>query len=193
MIVGGMTYMRIECFGKLQVKFHSTEDVDTILHDVAYIPGIGMNLFSVHTAMKEEPVMGNRRGMHVMGGRLFFPWYESSCALTPVLPVVAAVIAPGAEPPLTRIDVHDFHVSHAHGHALSLVETARQLGITLTGELFPCSGCSMAKGKRLPIPKTTSSRSTRPLQRVFVDLSGPRPVQSIGGAQYIMIVKDDYS
>ena len=51
----------------------------------------------------------------------------------------------------------------------------------------------MAKGKRLPIPKTTSSRSTRPLQRVFVDLSGPRPVQSIGGAQYIMIVKDDYS
>ena len=79
MIVGGMTYMRIECFGKLRVKFHSTEDVDTILHDVAYIPGIGMNLFSVHTAMREEAVMGNRMGMYVMGGRLFFPWYESSC------------------------------------------------------------------------------------------------------------------
>ena len=110
-----------------------------------------------------------------------------------MLPVVAAVIAPGAEQTRQTIDINDFHVSYAHGHALSLVETARQLGITLTGELFPCLGCSMAKWKRLPIPKTTSSRSTRPLQRVFVDLSGPRPVQSIGGAQYIMIVKDDYS
>ena len=35
MIVGGMTCTRIECFGKIRVKFHSTEDVDTILHDVA--------------------------------------------------------------------------------------------------------------------------------------------------------------
>ena len=73
MIVGGMTCMRVECFGKIRVKFHSTEDVDTILHDVAYIPGIGMNLFSVHTAMREEAVMGNRMGMYVMGGLLFFP------------------------------------------------------------------------------------------------------------------------
>ena len=117
--------MRIECFGKIRVKFHSTEDVDTILHDVAYIPGIGMNLFSVHTTMREEPVMGESRGMHVMGGRLFFPWYESSCALTPVLPVVAAVIAPGAKPSRPIVDINDFHVSYAHGHALSLVETAR--------------------------------------------------------------------
>ena len=51
----------------------------------------------------------------------------------------------------------------------------------------------MPKGKRLSTPKTTSPRSTRPLQRVFVDLFEPRPVHSIGGAQYIMIVKDDYS
>ena len=55
-----------------------------------------------------------------MAGRLFFPWYESSCALTvtrspPVPPVVAAVIAPGAEPPLTMIDIDDFHVSYGEG------------------------------------------------------------------------------
>ena len=81
--------------------------------------------------------------MHMMGGRLFFSWYESSCALTatrspPVPPIVAAVIAPGAESPLTTIDINDFHVPYAHGHALSLlVETAKQLSITLTEELFP--------------------------------------------------------
>ena len=125
-----------------------------------------------------------------------FPWCESSCVITatrspPVPSVVAAVIAP--QPPRTTIDINDLHVSYAYGHGFSLVETARQLGITLAKELFPCSGCSMAKWRRLPIPKITFSRSTRPLQRVFVDLSGPRPVQSIWGARYIMIVKDDYS
>ena len=169
MIVGRMACMHTECLDKLRIKFHSTEDVDTILHDVAYIPDVGMNLFSVHTAMRGGVVMGDRTGMYVMRGRLFFPWYESSYALTatrspPVPPVVAAVIAPGAEPPYTTQHINDFHVSYTHGHTLSLVETTRQLGITLTGELFPCSGCSMAKRKRLPILKTTSSCFTRPLK-----------------------------
>ena len=45
----------------------------------------------------------------------------------------------------------------------------------------------------MPVPRTTSSRSVRPLQRVFVDLSGPRPVLSVGGALYIMLIKDDFS
>ena len=51
----------------------------------------------------------------------------------------------------------------------------------------------MAKGKRLPIPKTTMSRFTRPLERVFVDLAGPKPIPSAGGANYIMLLKDDYT
>lgn len=51
----------------------------------------------------------------------------------------------------------------------------------------------MAKGKRQPLRKTTLCRSERPLQRVFVDLSGPKPTQSVGGASYIMLIKDDFS
>ena len=31
------------------------------------------------------------------------------------------------------------------------------------------------------------------LHRVFVDLSGPKPTQSVGGALYIMLIKDDFS
>ena len=123
LVGGGMTCLRIECFGRL---FHSTENVDTILHDVAYIPGIGMNMPSVHIVIRRELVMGDRTGMYVMSGCLLIPWHELSCALTatrspPVPPVVAAVIAPGAEPPRTTIDINDFHVSYEHGHALSCV------------------------------------------------------------------------
>ena len=51
----------------------------------------------------------------------------------------------------------------------------------------------MAKGKSQPLRKTALSRSERPLQRVFVDLSGPKPIQSVGGAFYTMLIKDDFS
>ena len=51
----------------------------------------------------------------------------------------------------------------------------------------------MGKGRRKPVASTTLSRSIRRLQRVFVDLSGPRTMASSEGALYIMIVKDDFS
>ncbi|CAN0001874.1 unnamed protein product, partial [Laminaria digitata] len=54
-----------------------------------------------------------------------------------------------------------------------------------------CACCSEARGRRMAVPWSTECRSTKPLQRVFVDLSGKRP-PSAGGALYLMIV-DDFS
>ncbi|CAN0195371.1 unnamed protein product [Laminaria digitata] len=39
---------------------------------------------------------------------------------------------------------------------------------------------------------STGCRSTKPLERSFVDLSGKRP-RSPGGAKYLMLIEDDYS
>ena len=49
----------------------------------------------------------------------------------------------------------------------------------------------MAKGLRKPIARSTHTRAAKKLQRVFVDLSGPTAVQSIGGNRYTLIVRDD--
>ena len=49
----------------------------------------------------------------------------------------------------------------------------------------------MAKGLRKPIARSTHTRAAKKLQRVFVDLSGPMAVQSIGGKRYTLIVRDD--
>ena len=40
-------------------------------------------------------------------------------------------------------------------------------------------------------PWTTECRSTRPLERLFVDLSGQQP-RSAGGAEHLMMIVDDY-
>ena len=85
------------------------------------------------------------------------------------------------------------HVSYAHAHPGILHETARQLGFRLTGNFRACGGCSMFKGKRQLLRNTTLPRSERPLRRVFVDLAGPKPNQSNGGAPYMMMIKEDFS
>ena len=106
------------------------------------------------------------------------------------LVVAAAVLAPGKMP---RIDINDPHVALTHSHADTCRETARQMVVKVLGELVACSGCSEAKGRRIAVPWRTESRSTRPLERLFVeDLSGRRP-PSAGGAEYLMMVVDDYS
>ena len=69
----------------------------------------------------------------------------------------------------------------------------RQLGFRWTGSFQACGGCSLSQGKRQPLRKTPLSRSVRPLQRVLVDVSGPKPIQSVGGALYSVLIKDDFS
>ena len=60
------------------------------------------------------------------------------------------------------------------------------------GKLVPRGGFTKAKGRKVAVPWTTECRSTTPLERLSVDLSGQQP-RSAGGAQYLMIIVDDYS
>ena len=69
------------------------------------------------------------------------------------------------------------------------METAKQRGVTLTGELHECKGCLMAKGREKPIAKTTKSRADKHGGRVFLDVCGPKSVRSIGGKEDMFSVK----
>ena len=105
-----------------------------------------------------------------------------------------ATIPPGkAKAPTTPIDINILHCTFGHTHEALLKKTATQQGIPYSGYLHKCRGCSMAKGLRKPIARSTHIRAVKKLQRVFVDLSGPMSVQTIGGERYTLIVRDDYT
>ncbi|CAM9745032.1 unnamed protein product, partial [Sphacelaria rigidula] len=104
-----------------------------------------------------------------------------------------AVIAPGKLPNPQVEDINEIHSKHAHVHEDLLRRTAKQLGVELRGELRPCRGCSEGKGLRQPILRSTHTRAVEPASRVFVDLTGPKPVRSRWGKSYMMIVRDDCS
>ena len=104
-----------------------------------------------------------------------------------------AVIAPGAPQSPQIVDINDFYCAHAHMHEDLLRITAKQLGVQLRGELLPCQGCSEAKGFRKRAKPFTHNRADKPAGRLFVDLTGPKPVLSRGGRKYMLIVRDDFS
>ena len=58
---------------------------------------------------------------------------------------------------------------------------------------FPvCSSCALANLPRTNIPKTSITRASRPLYRLFADLSG-RKRATLAGYRYYMLIVDDFS
>ncbi|CAB1119977.1 unnamed protein product [Ectocarpus sp. CCAP 1310/34] len=103
--------------------------------------------------------------------------------------MVAATVRPGRP---RSININDLHVSLGHTNDANARETAKQLGIQVTGTRGYCAGCGEAKAIRRSVPKETKAKAGRPFGRVFIDLTGPYP-PSTGGARYCMMVVDDYS
>ena len=102
--------------------------------------------------------------------------------------MVAAVMRPGAP---SSMNVNDFHNSLGHANIKTLYETAKQMGIKLTGIEEYCDGCAAAKANKRAVPKIVDSsrKSSRPFQRIM-DLAGGYP-KSTGGAKYLMQLVDD--
>ncbi|CAB1114769.1 unnamed protein product [Ectocarpus sp. CCAP 1310/34] len=102
--------------------------------------------------------------------------------------MVAAMRRPGTQ---SSIDYNALHCSLGHANSKTLYETAKQMGIKVTGTPEYCDGCAESKAIQRSVPKviSPSRRTTRPLERVAMDLAGPFG-QSSGGAKYVMQILD---
>ncbi|CAB1101500.1 unnamed protein product [Ectocarpus sp. CCAP 1310/34] len=101
--------------------------------------------------------------------------------------MAAALMRPGMP---AAMDINDLHVSLGYAHERLIREAARQMKIKVTGPLSFSDGCAVGKGIRKAISTTTSSTASRPLQRLFADLTGPLP-PSAGGTTYCLALVDD--
>ena len=192
-------------YGDLTVDFRTNHGwVRVEMNDVAHVPQLSYNLISLPSmAQKGHTYTGDKDGvtLELKGGKtVFFPLVGKLCrqygyrpkAANNMVDSACAVIAPGkVKTPNPPPDINILHCTFGHAHEGLLKKTATQQGIAYSGELHECRGCSMAKGLRKPIARSTQTRADKRLQRVFVDLSGPTAVKSIGGKRYTLIVRDD--
>ena len=222
LIIANGKRLPVACYGDLDLVLHCERygkpwsNVRVTLKNVAVIPGIWFNLISFTQIQEAHPVLLDKEGAHVLGSRILFTKHANgnyvqattvahdgspAICLSPEMPattvpsatappaMAAAVLRPGAT---TSTDINDLHVSLGHAHEGNLRETAKQMGIRVTGTLVPCSECAAAKGIRRSVPRSTARRATKPLELLYGDLSGAMPA-STGGSVYCFFIVDCYS
>ena len=193
LIVGTGNVMQVKCIGDLDMVLHCDEDVVATLREVSFVPGLWYELMSFNIIQETEDIVLNKTGAHMVRRRVHFDkekndnYVQATRVATgsrgpPAM--VAAVMRPGRQ---RSMNINDMSYSLGHANDAALRETAKQLRLKLTGHRQYCSGCGEAKAIRATVPKTTSFRAARPLERLFGDLTGPFS-PSAGGARYCMLL-----
>jgi transposase InsO family protein len=78
----------------------------------------------------------------------------------------------------------------AEQHSVQGISTNKASFLKAKDEL--CETCIMSKQTRRSFP-TSEAKSTQPLELVHMDLCGPLPEKSLGGASYLATFLDDYT
>ena len=171
--------------------------------NVAHVPGLSHHILLLkRVADARNKYIGTREGIRIVfaksGDELFAPSYGQFLfdyrTDRSSEEKVRAGTASGARPsPSTAADINGFYYSYVHMHEDLLRKEAKKFGVKLQGQLPPCQGCSEIKGIRKPAKPVASTRAAKPAERCFVDLAGSKSVQSPGGKEYTIIVRDKFS
>ena len=85
-----------------------------------------------------------------------------------------------------------WHKKMAHQNVDQVKETLRFQNISFKDQKFCCEDCIIGKMHRLPFPKSDKI-SERVGKLIHANLSTPMQENSLGGARYFLMMKDDYS
>ena len=154
-------------YGDLTVNFRTAYGwIRVEMNDVAHVPQLSYNLVSLPSmTLKGHTYTGDKDGVTLKlkgGGTVFFPLVGKLCrqygfrpeAAGSMVDTACATIAPGkAKASTTPTDIHILHCTFGDTHEVLLKK--EQQGVNPSGELHECRGCSMAKGLRKPIARST--------------------------------------
>ena len=154
-------------YGDLTVNFRTDHRwVRVKMNDVAHVPQLSHNLISLPSmTLKGHTYMGDKGGvtLKLKGGEtVFFPLVDKLCRQYGFRPEAAGsmvdsactTIAPGKTKTLTTpTDINILHCTSGHTHEVLLKK--EQQGVNPSGELHECRGCSMARGLRKSIARST--------------------------------------
>ena len=71
--IGYRRKIKVEYIGNMGVIFHGKTDQRITLIDVAYVSGLGFNLYSLHAAQGTHLIVSDVSGTHIIGEDLTFP------------------------------------------------------------------------------------------------------------------------
>lgn len=168
------------------------------LENVLYVPEATHNLVSVQSIINhgKQVLFGPDKASISRSGQVFAEaiWSGSVYALQVRATTSVALTAATASPQL-------WHRRYGHlgyDNLAKLVKDNMVRGIDVGAEQFEaakqqiCEPCIMAKQHRMPF-SASDTHSSKLLELVHMDLCGPLPEPSLGGAKYVATFLDDYS
>ena len=79
--IGDRRRIKVEYVGNMDVIFHGKSDQIITLIDVAYVPDLGFNLYSLHAVQRTHLIVSGASGTHIIGANLTFPRSSSGLYL----------------------------------------------------------------------------------------------------------------
>ena len=79
--IGDHRRIKEEYVGKTDVIFHGKSDQRITLIDVAYVPDLRFNLYSLHAVQRTHLIVSDASGTHIIGANLTFPRNSSGSYL----------------------------------------------------------------------------------------------------------------
>ncbi|GLB45783.1 hypothetical protein LshimejAT787_2900110 [Lyophyllum shimeji] len=204
--VRGIGDSSILAHGIGKVRLPVAKGSSIILQHVLYIPGCTVRLLSISALARDSnaaayfdhesvKITDRTTGAFIAGGRLLPD--SHLYAITLYATITENAFATRHSPNLAT-----WHRRLGHANYQAITEMAKaglldgvsSTSLTTTPK---CDHCILGKQTKKPVPQVRQEgpghRATRKLGIVWIDLSGPSPVQSRYGNHYVMNLVDDYT
>lgn len=197
--VGNGTLVDVQGIGTVQVTaWNGSEWVSTDLNNVLYVPDLSVNLFSLSTTLDKNyemhsnknkceliDIKGKVRAIAERQGNLYKMQFKIKKFTQNIdmQPLQCNAV----------ISIHDWHRKLAHINFDQVKKVLKRNNIQFTDDPKPfCEICLAGKQRRLPF-SVSESRAENTCELIHSDLCGPIEAESLGGAKYFLLLKDDYS
>ena len=153
------------------------------------VPGLGRNLFSVHTAVT--------KGVVTVFDSVN-PRFEIGNTVIPLKPpsppndlysfsldFASAVDTAGVALRTESAALWHRRIGHINNRSMDILRKEKGNGVEYTGDLSTCDVCALGKSAQQAHPKRASYDVSRPFQLVTTDLVGPPSHPALGGSRYV--------
>uniref|UniRef100_A0ACD5Y5J0 Uncharacterized protein n=1 Tax=Avena sativa TaxID=4498 RepID=A0ACD5Y5J0_AVESA len=187
--VGNDNPCHIVGVGSVKIKTH--DGVTRTLNEVKHIPSMARNLISLSTMdVDGYKYAGGRRLLKVSKGSLIHMIGDMNSAST--LPGTAAAITANDSDDCGKTNLWHMRLGHMSEHGLAELVKRELIDGCNLGKFEFCEHCVFGKHKRVKF--NASVHTTKGiLDYMHADVWGPSRKTSIGGANYMLTIIDDYS
>ncbi len=197
--IGNGKTMRATKIGKRKMTVHQLDGstLDVMLPDYKCVPELQMNLFSITKACDDGWKLSNdgvkliltKDGHTIKFDRVIKTDKGKLCGVE-MFPRIEDV----GDMALPTGAVKAWEINHMHrvfNHAAEdvLRATAKAYGWTVNGTFEACEDCQMSNIKQKGVPKESQTKSDKPSERVFMNITGL--TKSNKKKKYWLVVVDD--